>query len=102
MGTSSRRGQGRRGLVVPVGVVFSSTGSYGTVGEEMLHGALLARRPWLWSLLRSASLVRHAFLYAVSWLIPNVDRSWSRSPGMSQVVGETPAGTYCWPIDTII
>ncbi len=42
MGTSSRRKQGRSGPVVPVGVLFSSTGSYGTVGEEILHGALLA------------------------------------------------------------
>ncbi len=42
MGTSSRRGKGRSGPDIPVGVVFSSTGSYGTVGKEMLHGALLA------------------------------------------------------------
>ncbi len=39
---SSRRGKGRSGPDIPVGVVFSSTGSYGTVGKEMLHGALLA------------------------------------------------------------
>jgi len=42
VGSSSQRGHGTSGRTVPVGVVFSSTGSYGTVGEEMLHGALLA------------------------------------------------------------
>lgn len=42
MGLSSRRGKGRRRPDIPVGVVFSSTGSYGTVGKEMLHGALIA------------------------------------------------------------
>ena len=42
VGTSSRRGPGPSRPVIPVGVVFSSSGSYGTVGEEMLHGALLA------------------------------------------------------------
>lgn len=42
VGRSSQCGQGLSGQTVPIGVVFSSTGSYGTVGQEMLHGALLA------------------------------------------------------------
>lgn len=42
MAIAKVRGGGTHGPSVPVGLVFSCTGSYRTVGEELLNGALLA------------------------------------------------------------